>query len=150
VVKLPRKALAEARRAAQLLARRIRAAGLSQQEAADRLGVSLSHLNKLLCGRQSLKVERLYAILALLGVEPVEFFTELHGPAASFPAFHITVDDGSGGRPVLNVFFFAEQMLAKADRASRREARGRRRVGEGEAAQAGPGPTLDGAAPRDR
>jgi transcriptional regulator with XRE-family HTH domain len=97
MVRIPAEALAETRRAAALLARRIRAAGRGQREVAQALGVSLSHLNKVLTGRHPLKVERLYAILAELGIEPVDYFTELHGPAASLPAFHLEVEDDAGG-----------------------------------------------------
>jgi transcriptional regulator with XRE-family HTH domain len=131
MVRIPSKARGESQRAAALLGRRIRAAGLSQREVAQALGVSLSHLNKVLSGRHALKIERLYAALAALGIEPVDFFTELHGPAASFPAFHLSLEDEAGGRPVINVFLFAEQMLAKEERASRREARQRRREAGG-------------------
>ena len=127
MVRIPAKALGEARRAARLLARRMRAEGRSQREVAKSLGVSLSHLNKVLAGRHPLKIERLYGLLGALGIRPVDFFTELHGPGASFPAFRLEIEDDAGGRPTINVFLFAEQMLAKERKAARREARQRRR-----------------------
>ncbi|HEX4955247.1 MAG TPA: helix-turn-helix transcriptional regulator [Thermoanaerobaculia bacterium] len=121
MARIPKAAAADSRRASGLLARRLRGSGWTQERAAEALGLSLSHLGRVLRGDQPLKVELLYRLLALIEVEPVDFFSELHGPAAAFPPLRLPTEREEGvAGPTINIFLLQDQLLAVARKAGRR------------------------------
>ncbi len=132
MARIPKAAATEARRASGLLARRLRGSGWTQERAAEALDLSLSHFGRVLRGEQPLKVELLYRLLALLEVDAVDFFSELHGPAAAFPPVRLAMEREEGGAgPTINIFLLQDQLLALARKAGKRTAREQASAAEG-------------------
>ncbi len=61
-----------------LLRNKIRERGFTQLEVQDALGWGRSYISQLLTKQKSLRVEQVLLILKVIGVEPVEFYSELY------------------------------------------------------------------------
>ncbi len=62
-----------------LLRNKIRERGFTQLEVQEALSWGRSYISQLLTKQKSLRVEQVLLILNVIGVEPAEFFAELHG-----------------------------------------------------------------------
>jgi transcriptional regulator with XRE-family HTH domain len=69
---------AEVSRVAEALREAIRRGKTSQRQVERALGQGKGYLSQLLGGNVDLKLKHVFAILAVLGVEPEEFFLELY------------------------------------------------------------------------
>lgn len=65
-----------------LLRSKILDQGFSQLSVQNEIGWGRSYISQLLTKQKSLRVEQVLQILAVIGVEPGAFFSELYGPAA--------------------------------------------------------------------
>lgn len=70
-----------------LLRKKIRERSFSELEVEKALGWQANHIRLLTFGMKGLHVEEVLKILAVIGVEPEEFFIELYGPPPS-PELH--------------------------------------------------------------
>jgi transcriptional regulator with XRE-family HTH domain len=74
----PRAPEAEVQRVAEALREAIRRKKISQRQVERVLGQGKGYLSQLLGGTVDLKLKHLFAVLAVIGVEPDAFFLELY------------------------------------------------------------------------
>ena len=68
----------DVQRCLTLLRDRIRERGFTQVEVQDKLGWGRSYISQLLTKQKKLRVEQVLLILAVIGIEPTEFFADLY------------------------------------------------------------------------
>lgn len=69
----------ELRRLSEALREAIRQAKISQRQVERTLGQGKGYLSQLLGGTVDLKLKHLFAVLAVLRIEPADFFLKLYG-----------------------------------------------------------------------
>lgn len=82
----------EVAEALEALRRRIRRAGLTQEDVGRRLGWTGDYVRQLLAAKIGLQYQHVTKLLEALAVHPVEFFEELYGPPPGRPAYPSTED----------------------------------------------------------
>jgi transcriptional regulator with XRE-family HTH domain len=119
------------RRYVEALSAFIQRKGMLQVDLEKRLGWSRGTLTKVLKGRQKLTVGHVLSLVEVLDIEPLSFYTEVHGGEKSraepTPAEALFRMLGSGGRPIVLSRFLTDEDLdqriseAVAKALSRRE-----------------------------
>jgi transcriptional regulator with XRE-family HTH domain len=74
-------AKSEVERVIEGLKRRIQAEGFRLRQIEERLGQNPAYLRQVLSGKIELRYEHVAGILAAIKVKPMDFFTDVYGPA---------------------------------------------------------------------